>query len=99
MQQKQQRHYRDRYDILRNILVVVNNTRPLYRNYMNQTRLGYAARLNYPQTVEYLGQLVDLGFLSKREFRPFFSSYEITDRGRRCLQLFGELEDDVRPIK
>ena len=99
MQQKQKRHYRDRYDILRNILEIVSNTQPLYRNQMNQTRLGYAAGLNYPQTVEYLGRLVGSGLLIMTEIKPFFPYYEITEKGRRCLQLFGELEDDLRPIK
>ena len=93
--QKQQQH-RDRYDILRNILGIVSNTRPLYRNYMNKTRIGYTAGLTHIQTVEYLGQLVDLGLLVKTEFKPFYSYYEITEKGRRCLQLFNELDDYLK---
>lgn len=93
--QKQQQH-RDRYDILRNILGIVSNTRPLYRNYMNKTRIGYTAGLTHIQTVEYLGQLVDLGLFVKTEFKPFFSYYEITEKGRRCLELFNELDDDLK---
>ena len=91
--QKQQQH-RDRYDIIRNILGIVSNTRPLYLNYMNKTRIGYTAGLTHIQTVEYLGQLVDLGLLVKTG--PFYSYYEITEKGRRCLQLFNELDDDLK---
>jgi predicted transcriptional regulator len=93
--QKQQQH-RDRYDILRNILTIVGNTRPLYRNHTNKTRIGYTAGLTHTQTVEYLGMLLDSGLLVMTEFKPFFSYYEITERGRRCLQLLDDLEDDMR---
>ena len=94
--QKQQQH-RDRYDILRNILTIVDNTRPLYRNQMNKTRIGYTAGLTHARTVEYIKQLIDLELLVRMEFKPFFAYYEITERGRRCLQLFDEMEDDLRP--
>ena len=76
---------RDRYDILRNILDIVDKTQPPYRNYMNKMRIAYTVGLTHPQMVDYLG-----------EFKPFYSYYEITERGRRCLQLFDELE---KPFK
>jgi predicted transcriptional regulator len=95
--QRQRQHYRDRYEILRNILFIVANTQPLYRNYMNKMRLAYAVGLTHPQMVEYLGQLLNCGLLIKMEFKPFYSYYEISERGRRCLQLFDELEGDLKP--
>jgi predicted transcriptional regulator len=64
---------------------------------MNKTRIGYAAGLTHAQTIEYLSALIDLGLISRLEFQPFFSYYEITERGRRCLQLLAELEDDLKP--
>lgn len=95
--QKQQKH-RDRNYILRNILTIVDNTWPLYRNQMNKTRIGYTAGLTHTQTADYLKQLIDLGSLVRTEFKPFFAYYEITEKGRRCLQLFDDLEDDLRPM-
>lgn len=85
--------HRDRHDIIKDILEIIYDTEPLYRNQMNQTRIGYEANLTHPQTVRYLRPLVDLGLLALIDFKAY-SYYEITNKGRRCLQLFGELEDD-----
>ena len=90
--QRQRQHYHDRYEILS----LVANTQQLYRNYMNKMRLAYAVGLTHPQMVEYLGQLLNCGLLIKMEFEPFYS-YLISERGRRCLQLFDELEGDLKP--
>ena len=94
---ERQKNYRDRYDILRNVLYIVANTQLLYRNYMNKMRIAYGASLTHLQVVDYLGQLLASGLLVKMEFMPFYSYYDITERGRRCLELFDELEDDMRP--
>jgi predicted transcriptional regulator len=88
---------RDNYDIVKDILEKVYDTEPLYRNQMNQTRIGYDANLTHPQTVKYLRKLVELGLLFLTDFKPY-SYYEITKKGRRCLQLFGELENDLRAV-
>jgi predicted transcriptional regulator len=87
---------RDKYDIVKDILEIVYDTEPLYRNQMNQTRIGYEASLTHPQTVRYLRALVDLGLLASINFKPY-SYYEITEKGQRCLQLFGEIEDNLQP--
>ena len=88
---------RDRYDLVKDILEIVYDTPPLYRNHMNQTRVGHEVNLTHPQTVRYLWMLVNLGLLILADFKPF-AYYEITRKGRRCLQILGELEDDLRPI-
>jgi predicted transcriptional regulator len=85
---------RDRLDILKDLVKIVYDAPPLYRNRMNQTRIGYEANLTHPQTVKYLRELVELGLLVLTDFKPF-SYYEITKKGRRCLLLFGELENDL----
>jgi predicted transcriptional regulator len=90
-------HQRNRYDIVKDLLEIVYDTEPLYRNRMNQTRLGHEANLTYPQTVKYVRELADLGLLILMAFKPF-PFYEITGKGRQCLKLFGELEDDLRPV-
>jgi predicted transcriptional regulator len=87
---------RDRHDIIKEILEIVYDAKPLYRNQMNQTRIGYEASLTHPQTVKYLRMLLDGGLLVLIDFKSF-PFYEITKKGRRCLQLFGEIEDDLRP--
>ena len=88
---------RDRYDIVKDILEIVYDTEPLYRNQMNQTRIGHEANLTYPQTVKYLRMLVDLELILLTNFKPF-SYYEITSKGHYCLKLFGELENDLSPV-
>lgn len=64
---------------------------------MNQTRVGHEANLTHPQTVKYLRELVDLGLIVLKDFKVF-RYYEITSKGRHCLQLFGEIQDDLRPV-
>lgn len=76
---------------------MVYDTRPLYCNQMNQTRIGYEAGLTHSQTVKYLRMLVGQGLLALTDFKPF-PFYEIAKESRRCLQLFGELEDDLKPV-
>ncbi|MGH9912045.1 MAG: winged helix-turn-helix domain-containing protein [Nitrososphaeraceae archaeon] len=87
---------RDRYDIVKDILEIVYDPEPLSHNEMNQTRIGYDSDLNHTQTVKYLVGLVGLGLLILTDFKPS-PYYEIKSKGRRCLQLFGEIEDCLRP--
>jgi predicted transcriptional regulator len=94
---RQPQAQRDKFDIIKDLLSIVANAKPLYRNQMNQTRVGYTANLTHPQTVKYLGELADLGLLILTDHKPY-SYYEITKKGRRCLQIFSELEDDLGPL-
>lgn len=88
---------RDKHDIVKDILEIVYATPPLFRTRRSQTSIGHDAKLTHPQTVKYLKGLVDIGLLILTDFRPY-PFYEMTKNGRRCLQLFGELEDDLRPV-
>ena len=88
---------RNKYDIVKDTLEIVYDAKPLYHNRMIQTRIGYEANLTHPQTVKYLTLLVKLELLILTDFKPC-SYYEITSKGRRCLQLFGEIEDDLKPV-
>jgi predicted transcriptional regulator len=72
-------------------------TLSLYRNQMNQIWIEYNANLTHPQTVKYVRELVNVGLLVLTDFEPF-SYYEIKSKGRRCLQLLGEIEDDLRSV-
>jgi predicted transcriptional regulator len=89
--------HRDKLDIIKDILSTVAETEPLYRNRRNQTSVGYAAYLTHPQTVRFLKGLIDEGLLTLTKSRPS-SYYEITPKGQRCLQVFAEREDDLRPL-
>ncbi|MGH9978456.1 MAG: winged helix-turn-helix domain-containing protein [Nitrososphaeraceae archaeon] len=100
--------YRDRLDIVRNLLEGANNNKnddddddikPLDRNYMSKTRLGFTASLTHTQTTAYLDELLDRGLIVETEtdFKPH-PYYEITERGRRCLELFGKIADDLKPL-
>jgi predicted transcriptional regulator len=64
---------------------------------MNKTSIGYSAGLTYFQTAFYLKGLLDIGLLEMTDFKPY-SYYEITEKGRRCLELLNELEADLKPL-
>ena len=70
--------YRDRLDIVRNLLEGVNNNnnnnndddddiRPLDKNYISKTRLGFTASLTHAQTTTYLDELLDRGLIIETE--------------------------------
>jgi predicted transcriptional regulator len=99
--------YRDRLDIVRNLLEGANNNKnddnddikPRDRNYISKTRLGFTASLTHTQTTAYLDELLDRGLIveTETEFKPH-PYYEITERGRRCLELFDKIDDDLKPL-
>jgi predicted transcriptional regulator len=97
--------YRDRLDIVRNLLEGANNNKnddnddikPRDRNYISKTRLGFTASLTHTQTTAYLDELLDRGLIVETEFKPH-PYYEITERGRRCLELFDKIDDDLKPL-
>ena len=94
--------YRDRLDIVRNLLEVAynNDIEPIDRNFLSKTRLGFTASLTHAQTTLYLHELLDRGLIveTATDFKPH-CHYQITERGSRCLELFGELDDDLRPTE
>jgi predicted transcriptional regulator len=66
--------YRDRLDIVRNLLEGVNNNnnndddiQPLDKNYISKTRLGFIASLTHAQTTTYLDELLDRGLIIERQ--------------------------------
>ena len=88
---------RDRHDIVRDILKIVYTTQPLFRTRRSQTSIGHDAKLTHPQTVKYLERLIGIDLLNLTDFRPF-PYYEVTKKGLRCLRLFSELQEDLRPV-
>ena len=88
--------HRDRYDIVNDILQTVSNNPIIKRRH--KTGIGYAANLTHWQTVTYLKGLINQDLLRRisDDLGPY-SHYEITRKGERFLQLFAEMEDDLRP--
>jgi predicted transcriptional regulator len=69
----------DKYDIVKDILQIVYDAEPLYRNQMNKTRIGHETELTHPQTVRYLRELVNFGLLTLMAL-----SFLRNHQGRRC---------------
>ena len=92
--------YRDRLEMVRNLLEVAHNndSEPAERNYMSKTRLGFTASLTHTQTTAYLDELLNCGLIVETvtDFKPH-CYYQITERGRRCLAILGELDDELKP--
>ena len=93
----QQQRHRNRYDIVNDILQTVSNIPIIKRRH--KTGIGYAANLTHWQTVTYLKGLIDQNLLRQisDDLGPY-SHYEITRKGDRFLQLFAEIEDDLKPV-
>jgi predicted transcriptional regulator len=88
---------RDHHDIIKDILKIVYATQPLFRTWRSQTSIGHDAKLTHPQTIKYLEGLVGIGLLILTDSKPY-PYYELTKKGYRCLELFSQIEDDLRPI-
>jgi predicted transcriptional regulator len=95
-QQEQQQRHRDRYDIVNDILQTVSNNPIIKRRH--KTGIGYAANLTHWQTVTYLKGLIGHDLLRISDDLGPYSHYEITRKGERYLQLFGEIDNDLRPV-
>lgn len=85
--------HRDQYEIVKQILQTVYTKTDGCRSF----ELAYRCRLSWPQFTRYR----DLLFNQKLLISTNVGSnqhYEITDSGLRCLQLFAEIEDDLRTV-
>ena len=85
--------HRDQYEIVKQILQTVYTKTDGCRSF----ELAYRCKLSWPQFTRYR----DLLFNQKLLILANIGSnqhYEITDSGLRYLQLFAEIEDDLRSI-
>jgi predicted transcriptional regulator len=103
MVRKKDKPHRSRYEIVNEILrvVMIGNQSPSSFYICKLLHIEYGARLTYRQTLDYLPALVESRLLIKRKTTKLgpFPHYEITDSGRRYLQLFADIEDDLRPAE
>jgi predicted transcriptional regulator len=100
---KRNKPHRSRYEIVGEILrvVLLRNQSPSSIYVCKPLHIEYGAGLTYKQTLFYTTALVESGFLLKKKATKAdpYHWYEITDKGRHYLQLFSELEDDLRSIQ
>jgi predicted transcriptional regulator len=78
-------HYRDRTDIIREILEVANGAENI-----TKTKLMYRAYLSYMQVKEYIALLAQRDLVS---YDSVTQTYKTTEKGVRLLQFCNELED------
>ena len=92
--------HRTRDEIVNEILRIVlsRNQSPSSLYMWKLMHIAYGARLTYEQTLGYTESLVDSGFLLKKQTKSgLYRYYEITEKGRRYLQIYFEIQDDLRP--
>jgi predicted transcriptional regulator len=80
--------YRDRTEIIRQILEVANDAVNITR-----TKLMYNAFLSYNQLKDYLTLLIKRDLLS---YDSITQTYKITEKGLRLLEFYNELDDMMR---
>ena len=90
--------FRSRYEIANDILQVVNEDSTIMRRRRHKTGIGYAARLTHQFTVRYLRGLTNERLLRVSKEASIYQCYEITPKGLRYLQVFAEIEDDLKPL-
>jgi predicted transcriptional regulator len=80
--------YRDRTEIIRQILEVANDAVNITR-----TKLMYNAFLSYNQLKDYLTLLIKRDLLS---YDSITQTYKITEKGLRLLEFYNELDDIMK---
>ncbi len=92
--------HRSKDEIVNQILwiVLLKNQSPSSLYMCKLMHIAYGARLTYEQALGYIKSLVESGFLLKKQtkFGPY-PYYEITEKGRRYLQIYSQIQDNLRP--
>ena len=87
--------YRSKFEIVNDILRTVLESPAIKRRH--KTTIGHATGLAHWLTVKYLKVLVDQDLLCISQGNGPYGYYEITPKGLRYLQMFAEIEDDLKP--
>ncbi len=83
--------YRDRTEIIRQILDIANGAENVTR-----TKLMYKAFLSYHQLQHYVSLLIEKDLLS---YNSLTHTYKTTEKGVRLLQFCNELDDMMKGSK
>ena len=92
--------HRSRDEIVNEILWIVlsRNQTPSSLYMCKLMHIAYGTRLTYQQTLDYTQSLVESGLLLKKQTKSgVYRSYEITEKGRRYLQIYSEIQNGLRP--
>jgi len=87
--------YRSKFKIVNDILHTILESQALQRRKI--TTIAHSAGLAYWITVKYLRVLINRDLLRFTKGPEPYLRYEITEKGIRYLQLFVELETDLKP--
>jgi predicted transcriptional regulator len=87
-----QQPHREQYEIIQQLLQTAYS-----KVEAKQFELAYQSQLNWPRFTYYRDFLINQELLIPSNRGPT-QHYEITPKGEYYLQLFGELEDDLRPV-
>lgn len=86
---------RDYYEIIKQILRTVYSRE---RGISKSFELAYRCELTVQQFIHYRDVLISRNLLLISSNTGPIQHYEITPKGERYLQVFIEIEDDLRPI-
>jgi predicted transcriptional regulator len=95
IRQEEQQLHRDRYYIVNDILHILYYDPTVKRR--SKTGIGIAAGITHRMTVKYLRRLIEQGLLRISYDIGQYGHYELTEKGKRYLQVFDEIEADLRP--
>jgi predicted transcriptional regulator len=84
--------HRENYEIVNDILQFVAS-----KYNCNRAEVTFAASLTYGQQKRYMGFLTHKGLILISSESDYSKGYEISQLGRKYLQVFAEMEDDLRP--
>lgn len=92
--------HREKYEIAKDVLslLLVSNSKSVISRRSANTSIGDAAGLPHVMTVKYLRSLADQDLLHISQDSGPYTNYEMTEKGLRYLQVFAEIEDDLRPV-
>jgi len=90
LRKKKRGIYRTMYDILRDMLIVISESRKGLR----RTHVMYKANLSHDQLKKYLRILLEKRFVREGEEEGY---YEITPKGKAYLELLIALQEEKRP--
>ena len=92
-QEKRKRHreqHRDNYEIVKDILQCIAS-----KYNCNISEVTFGASLSYHQQKRYLNLLKNRGLILISSESNYFNGYEISILGRRYLQVFADIKDDL----
>jgi len=85
--------HRENYEIVNDILQFVAS-----KYNCNRAEVTFAASLTYGQQKRYMGFLTHKGLILISSESDYSKGYEISQLGRKYLQVFAEIEDDLSPV-